>query len=179
MTDPALQMYLMASMLIATAILFLWGRWRMRTKQRSSVALAGMAYYKRMQRISKAFLVIFLAFGAMVIVYVAAPGFYFVFLPLDTFHHPLINTIGMLIIKLAIVWIIAAQLHIDKEVFKYYRDIKDLTALELVWYSESLLMTGMLALFIGIFFTITNVIGFILTGLSLVFFFKNRIYKYD
>ncbi|UXX78654.1 hypothetical protein N7E81_14935 [Reichenbachiella carrageenanivorans] len=113
----------------------------------------------------------------MTIIYATVPDLYFVFLPLDIFHHPFINITGMLIIKLAIVWIIVAQIHIDKELFKYRRDMESLTAMELVSYSEGILLSGMLIFFLGIFITITNVVGMILILLGMLFFFRNEVYK--
>lgn len=77
-------------------------------------------------------------------------------------HHPLIDQMGILILKISLVWILIAQLQIDKELYKYSRDIESLSAMELVSYSEKMLLSGMLVLFIGFFTTITNVIGFVL-----------------
>jgi len=64
-----------------------------------------------------------------------------VFLPLDKFHHPLINVMGLLIMKIAIVWFVIAQIHIDKELYKYSRNIESLSDMELVRYSERMLRT--------------------------------------
>lgn len=177
MTDPLLQMYLMACMVVTMAILLFWGQFRKRLKLSSHESPDKLTNYRRIKRISAVFWVIFSLFGIMIIIYAGVPNLYFLFLPMDVFHHPLINTIGMLITKLAIAWIIVAQLHIDKELFKYSRDIESLTAMELVSYSESMLLSGMLAFFLGIFITITNVVGMILTLLGVLFFIKGKMHK--
>ncbi len=177
MTDPLLQMYLMACIVVAIVILFFWKQLR-RKLQPSDIAYPTEAIkYKRIKRVSRVFWGAFFAYSLMVLIYATLPEFYFLFLPLDTFHHPLINSIGMLIIKLSIGWIVVAQLHIDKELYKYFRNIESLPIMELIWYSEGMLLSGMLALFIGIFITITNVVGFVLTAGCLIFFLKNRVYK--
>ncbi|MEP0366243.1 MAG: hypothetical protein ABJN36_02675 [Cyclobacteriaceae bacterium] len=177
MTDPLLQIYLMSCMVVAMAILVFWGQFRKRLKLRSYPSPDKLVNYKRIKRVGVVFWIIFSLFGIMVIIYGVAPDLYFLFLPLDTFHHPLINNIGLFITKLAIAWLIVAQIHIDKELFKYSRDIEHLPTMELVSYSEGMLLSGMLVLFLGIFTTITNVVGVILTLLGVLFFIKGKIYK--
>jgi len=44
--------------------------------------------------------------------------------------------------------------------------------MELVRYSERMLLTGMLVLFIGFFTTITNIIGLILVALGVAIYLK-------
>jgi hypothetical protein len=97
--------------------------------------------YNRLKRMSLLFWLIFSAFGIMTVVYSLTPEFYYVFLPLDKFHHPLINVMGLLIMKIAIVWFVIAQIHIDKELYKYSRNIESLSDMELVRYSERMLLT--------------------------------------
>ncbi|MEQ6167174.1 hypothetical protein AAOE16_08265 [Ekhidna sp. MALMAid0563] len=177
MTDPLLQIYLMACMVVAMAILVFWGQFRKRLKLSAHESPDKLINYKRIKRVSSVFWIIFSLFGIMIIIYCVAPDLYFLFVPLDAFHHPLINNIGLLITKLAIAWIIVAQIHIDKELFKYSRDIESLSAMELVSYSEGMLLSGMLVLFLGIFTTITNVVGVILTVIGVLFFVKGKIYK--
>lgn len=177
MTDTLIQMYLMACLVVAVAILLFWGMFRRRIKLSEAESPDTLTHYQRIKRVSKLFWAIFFAFGLMVVVYSALPDFYFVFLPLDIFHHPWINSIGMLTTKLAIVWIIVAQIHIDKELFKYVRNIESLQTMELIWYSEGMLLSGMLMLFIGILITITNVIGLFLTALATIVYFRRRRYK--
>src|SRR5690606_34568098 len=102
----------------------------------------------------------------MTLVYSLVPEYYYIFFPLDTFHHPVINIMGLLIMKIAIIWIVIAQVHIDKELYKYSRNIESLSAIELVRYSERMLLAGKLVLFIGLFITITNIISLILVALG-------------
>ncbi|MEO9476728.1 MAG: hypothetical protein ABJG41_14395 [Cyclobacteriaceae bacterium] len=177
MTDPLLQIYLMSCMVVAMFILVFWGQFRKRLKLSSYQSPDKLVNYKRIKRVSAIFWIIFSLFGVMVIIYSAAPDLYFLFVPLDVFHHPLINNIGLLITKLSIAWIIVAQIHIDKELFKYSRDIGRLSTMELVSYSEGMLLSGMLVLFLGIFTTITNVVGVILTVLGVLSFIKGKVYK--
>lgn len=75
---------------------------------------------------------------------------------------------GLLIMLLAIVWIFIAQINIDKELYKFSRDIESLSAMELLHYSERMLLSGMLVLFIGFFTTITNIVGLLLIAFGAV-----------
>lgn len=173
MTDPTLQMYLPAFMLIATWLIIFWKQFRKITQTTESTGnIEKILQYNRLKRASFIFWLIFSLFGIMTIVYSLLPEYYFMFLPLDIFHHPIINAMGLLILKIAIVWIVIAQIHIDKELYKYSRDIESLSAMELVRYSERMLHTGMLVLFIGFFTTITNIIGLVLVSLGIIIYLK-------
>lgn len=173
MTDPTLQMYLPAFMLVATWLIVFWKQFRKVTRiTETSTDTEKILEYNRLKRVSLFFWVIFSVFGVMTVIYSLAPEFYYVFLPLDKFHHPLINVMGLLIMKIAIVWIVIAQIHIDKELYKYSRNIESLSVMELVRYSERMLLTGMLVLFIGFFTTITNIIGLVLVALGVAIYLK-------
>lgn len=173
MTDPTLQMYLPAFMLVATWLIVFWKQFRKFTRiTETSADTEKILEYNRLKRVSLFFWIIFSVFGIMTIIYSVVPEFYYVFIPLDTFHHPLINVMGLLIMKIVIVWIMIAQVHIDKELYKYSRNIESLSAMELVRYSERMMFTGMLVLFIGFFTTITNIIGLILVAFGVAIYLK-------
>lgn len=176
MTEPYIQVYLLACVTVSMAILFWWSSLRRKFRINSAELAAKSLRYQRVGRVGTTFWLIFLVFVLMVIIYATFPSLYFVFLPLDIFHQPLINLIGMLVTKIAIGWIIVAQLHIDKELTRYLRDIESLAAMEMVAYSEGLLLTGMLLFFAGIFITITNVVGLILLLFGLYHYLKKRTY---
>lgn len=173
MTDPGLQIYLPAFMLVATWLIIFWQQFRKITQITETTSnIDKIREYNRLRRVSGYFWIIFSVFGVMTIIYSLLPDLYYLFIPLDKFHHPIINSIGLLILKIAIVWIVIAQIHIDKELYKYSRNIESLSAMELVRYSERMLLTGMLVLFIGFFTTITNIIGLLLVALGIFIYFK-------
>lgn len=178
MTDPSLQIYLLAFMIVTTWLMLFWKQIRKLTPFSAQAADADQRLrFSRLKRISKFYWITFSLFGIMTIVYAAMPKLYFVFLPLDVFHHPVINQMGLLILKIAVVWIVIAQLSIDKEIYKYSRDIESLSAMELVNYSERMLIMGMTVLFIGYVTTITNVVGFILVLMSIVQYIRIFVLK--
>jgi hypothetical protein len=173
MIDENLQMYLPAFMLVATWLIIFWKQFRKVTRLTVTLpAPEKVIEYNRLKKISGYFWIIFSVFGIMTVIYSVLPELYYFFLPLDTFHHPIINSIGLLIMNIAIVWIAIAQVHIDKELFKYSRNIESLSAMELVRYSERMLLSGMLVFFIGFFTTITNIIGLVLVVLGIVIYVK-------
>jgi len=173
MTDPTLQIYIPAYMILAALLIILWQQFRkVRRVSEKSVDIGKRIEYNRLKRGSIYFWLTFFVFGVMTIVYSFAPEFYYVFLPLDMFHHQLINITGLLIMKIAIVWIVIAQILIDKELYKYSRNIESLSAKELVRYSHRMLLTGVLVLFVGFFVTITNIISTVLVGLCVVIYLK-------
>ncbi|MBZ9651819.1 hypothetical protein [Psychroflexus montanilacus] len=173
MTDQNLQIYIIVFILVSTWLLFFWKQFRKITQISNSTSKVNNAIkYNRLKRVSNYFWLIFSVFGLMAIIYSLFPGLYFLFLPLDKFHHPIINSIGLLILKIAIIWIVIAQIHIDKELYKYSKNIESLSAMELLRYSERMLISGMLVLFIGFLTTITNIIGFLLVALGIFIYFK-------
>ncbi|MCH7414307.1 hypothetical protein MM213_12485 [Belliella sp. R4-6] len=173
MTDPTLQIYLPAFMLVVTCLIVFWNRFRKTSKLTETLPTTKkIAEYNRLKKGSGHFWLIFSVFGVMIIIYSVIPEFYFLFVPLDIFHHPLINLVGLLIVKIAIIWIVVAQIHIDKELFKYSINFEKLSGMQLIRYSEKMLITGMLILFIGVFTTITNIIGLLLVSMSSVVYLK-------
>ncbi|GAB2769542.1 hypothetical protein GCM10027275_10030 [Rhabdobacter roseus] len=172
MTDPLLQMHLPAVMLVAIGLTLCWKQVRKMTGLRKLPDVDRLTRYHRLRRVRAIYWICFFVFALMTGIYSMLPRFYFLFLPLDLFHHPLINSVGLLVLKVSIVWIVIAQIHIDKELYKYSRAIDSLPAMELVRYSEKILLSGMLVLFIGFFVTITNVIGLILVAISWIAYGK-------
>ncbi|UZR98939.1 hypothetical protein [Chondrinema litorale] len=173
MTDPDLQIYLPAIMLVACWLTIFWRHFRKITQIAKDIYdVDNILEYNRLKRVSGYFWVIFSVFSFMTIIYSLFPDLYYLFIPLDVFHHPIINSIGLLILKVAIIWILVAQITIDKELYKYSKDIESLSAMELVRYSEQTLLAGMLVFFIGFFTTITNFIGFLLVILGIYIYHK-------
>ncbi len=162
MTDPILQMYLPTLMLVFLGLTFFWGWLRRATPLKQYAQAITKVQYNRLERIDVVFKIIFAIFGIMTIIYSALPELYFIFIPFDIFHHPLINGFGLIILKVAVAWIVAAQIHIDKELYKYSRNISDFKAMELLYYSETVLLKGLLIVFIGMSVTITNLVGILL-----------------
>jgi hypothetical protein len=171
MTDPMLQMNLPAYLIMAVWLIVFWQSFRKAIRLKSNGEQKNLDSYNRLRKVGLFFWIILIIFSVMIVIYSALPSAYYVFIPLEQFNHPIINVLGLLILKISIVWIVVAQLHIDKEVFKFYRNIENLGALELLKYSEKMLLSGIVILFLGIVVTITNIVGLFLFFLGLSFYF--------
>lgn len=128
--------------------------------------------YERIKKGSLYFWIIFYVFGIMTIIYSIIPELYYIFLPLDMFHKPLVNAFGLLIMKIAIAWIIVAQMNINKELNKFSKKNGSLSPIEIILYSERMLLAGILVLLIGFSTTITNIIGMVLVASAITIYFN-------
>lgn len=171
-------MYLPALMLIATWLILFWKQFRKATDVTEKIPNTDRTIeYNHLKKINGYFWIIFSVFCVITAIYSLFPNLYFIFIPLDKFHHPIINTMGLLIMTIAIVWIVIAQVNIDKELYKYSNNIDGLPAMKLIRYSERMLLSGMLALFIGFTTTVTNIMGLILVILGIIIYFKTFSYN--
>jgi len=160
-------------MLVATILILFWKQFRKGIRIiDTSPNLEKEMEYKRIKKGSLFFWLIFYVFGIMTFIYSIIPELYYIFLPLDIFHNPIINFIGVLLMKIAIVWIIIAQINIDKELNKFSNKAQSLSPMGLVKYSERMLLTGILVLFIGFFTTITNLIGMVLVAFGILIYLQ-------
>ncbi|WPP49104.1 hypothetical protein [Catalinimonas niigatensis] len=172
MVDPILQMQLSAYLIVVLLITLLWQSVRKLTPLKYYGNVKEVNEYNRIKRVSGIYWGILFLIAMMTFIYVAFPSFYFIFIPLDFFHHPLINLVGLIILKISVLWIVVAQLQIDKELYKHSRNIESMSAMELVRYSEKMLLSGFLVFFVGVFITITNLFA-ILFALIALFVYAN------
>lgn len=176
MGSEVLKIFLPAFIVVFVLITFFWKWFRRLIRLEVYRKLEQTVSYKRVKRINGVFLVLFFLYVIMTFVYSLLPEMYYVFVPFESFDHPLINSAGVLLLKAALIWMIVAQLHIDKELYKYSRKSGDLTLMELVYFSERMFLGGLTVMFVGMFVTITNLIG-ILAGLISLYFYYNYILK--
>lgn len=173
MTDPILQMHLPAFMIVSSITIFFWHRFRKAFPSNGTLSNEHpFNKYSRFKRINPSIKVVFGVFILMIVIYSYYPQGYSVFIPLDIFHHPVINMTGLLILKVALVFIVIAQLHLDNELYKFRRNVNDLSSMELVRHYEIVLTRGILVLFVGTVVTITNVVGIILTSIAFSIYYR-------
>lgn len=177
MGNDVLKIFLPSFVIIFVCITFFWKSFRKVIRAELFRDIERVASYSRLKRINFFFKWILLLFCAMTFIYTFVPNLYYVFLPLDKFDHPIINSIGLLLLKVALIWMIVAQLSIDKDLYKYSRKIDDLKLMELVHFSEKMFLGGLTLMFIGMFVALTNVVGIIL-GIIATFFYYRSIFKY-
>lgn len=184
MLEPFFQKYLLVYMVIATWVIIFWSNRRksrvIRIQNVSNEKIEKIEKFKLLKKVSTLYWVLFSLFGIMIITYTIFPEFYYVFTPIDKAHHPLINTLGFLILKIAMIWIIVVQIKIDRGITTYYTKKGGKDAMDLIWNFEWMLLSGMLVLFIGLITTITNIFGFVLIGAAIyVRYFYSGNFKFN
>ncbi len=177
MEKEVLQMFLPSFLLVFIGITFFWKWFRKIIRVKEYTDIERTTNYNRLKRINFLFIVLFVVFAIMTFIYCVLPSHYYIFIPLDKFDHPVINSVGVLLLKVALIWMIVAQLYIDKELYKYSRDSGNLSLMELVYFSEKMFLGGLTVMFVGMFITITNVIG-IISGLISVLFYYHLVFRY-
>jgi len=169
-----LQIYIPALMLVAMLILLFWKYVRQAIPIRvPHPNVEKLTNYNSLKRLGGYFCILFIAFLLITIIYTLAPELYSYLLPIERLNHPFINEIGLIVMKLSLVWILIAQIQLDRELYKYSRKIDNLEAMELIHFSEKTLLSGILLLFLGFLITITSITGIFLVLISFVLYFKN------
>lgn len=177
MDNEVLRIFLPSFVAIFICITFFWKWFRKAVRAEQFRDIEKLATYPRLKRINSFYQWILVIFSVMTIIYTFFPDLYYIFVPLDRFDHPIINGAGLLLLKVALIWMVVAQLHIDKELYKYSRKIEDLKLMELVHFSEKMFLGGLTLMFFGMFVTITNVVGIVMGAAAIMFYYRS-IYKY-
>lgn len=171
MIDQTLQIYLPAFMLVALFVIFFWHWFRPGVPKKALPGKHPFKKYRRFKRINPSFTILFVFYALIIVIYSYFPDAYSIFIPLDFFHHPMINLMGLLILKVALVMMVIAQSRIDSELYKLKRELADLGSMELIWHSEKMLLKGMITLFAGIVITVTNLAGVVLFTLGTILYY--------
>lgn len=104
----------------------------------------------------------------LVFLYSFFPQVYLYALPIERLDHPVINTLGILILKLSIIWLIIAQVNIDRLRFLIKEGISIFKASHMVLYAQRLYLAGILIMSLGLFVTISSVGSFILVLIGIL-----------
>jgi hypothetical protein len=155
-------------MIVFFGLVCCWAHFRKRQKVRLLISKTGI--YRKVQVIDTVFKIMLISLMLIVFIYTYFPEYYNVFAPIDFLDHPVINTTGVLILKISLAWIVIAQLTIDKSVLRINMGIDEWSYNKLILYSEKLLLSGMLVMFFGFFVTISSVVSVIISLISLVMF---------
>jgi hypothetical protein len=163
MDQASLQTFLPAIMLVFIAIIVFWESVR-RNKRVKIVQIASVRL-SQIKTVDTAFKVMMVVSMAIVVIYSYFPEYYYWTMPIDPLDRPVINTIGVLILKIAMAWIVLAQLNIDRAIFLINSGLDEWSYKRMFVYSRKLVLSGMLVMFLGLFVTISSV-GTILICIS-------------
>jgi hypothetical protein len=111
----------------------------------------------------------------MIVVFSFLPGLYKWLFPIQPLNNPVINLTGFLILKVALVWVVVAQVLLDKELYRYSRNTEDLIAMEMVYANERIVLKGLIIMFIGMFVTLSNLVAVVLVLVALIIYFKPQL----
>jgi hypothetical protein len=137
-------------------------------------------YYNRLKRLHYIYLIIMIIFFLMIFLYSFFSDAYNLFLPIDALDHPVINSMGFIILKFALAWVIISQIKLDSRIYKYSLDVENLSLMEMIFKAEKNLIRGLLIMFAGVVTTISNIIGIFLCMLALFYYlFSNRKSKHS
>jgi len=77
---------------------------------------------------------------------------------------------GIVIFEISMIWIIIAQVFIDKELFKLKERITDINTTKLFFYTQRALMSGLLLLFISFFVTVLSVVAILICLIAYILY---------
>jgi len=178
MTEDILKLYLPGFIVVFIWIAFFWRSFRKLSGIYKNLSADYKINYKRFKRINILYRGILIIFFIMITVFAFIPKLYKWFFPIDQLNHPAINITGFLILKIALIWIVVAQIILDREIYKYSRDIESLAAMETVYSAERTFLRGLIVMFVGMFVTLSNVISFMLVLFAVLFYFKPLLLKH-
>ncbi|MBX2963705.1 MAG: hypothetical protein KF687_14425 [Cyclobacteriaceae bacterium] len=175
MNRETLEIFLPAFMIVFFGLISFWTKFRKRPKVELHVSKTEV--YKKVHLIDTVFKIMLISSILIVFIYTYFPDYYIIFAPIDFLDHPIINTIGVLILKVSLAWLVIAQLTIDKSAFMIKTGIEVWNHNRLILYSEKLLLSGMLVMFFGFFVTISSIGSILICIIGLLLF--DRLLRYQ
>jgi hypothetical protein len=103
-------------------------------------------------------------------VYAYFPDYYYVTGPIVWLDIPLVNTIGVLVLKCSLIWIVMAQFNIERSIALINSGVEQASFNKLLNYSQKLILTGFLIMFLGLFITISSVVAILIFLAAVVLF---------
>ena len=174
MTATALKIFLPGFALVFLWIILFWNSYK-KFGVIDKLLSNEKQYYNRLKRLHYICLFIMTVFLLMIFLYSLFLKVYNLFLPIDKLDHPVINSIGIIILKFALGWTFISQIMLDKSIYHYSEDIESLSRMERVFEAERNLIKGLLMMFIGVFTTISNIIGIGLCLFAVLFYLSRNI----
>lgn len=169
MDYKTLQIFLPAFMVVFFGIVSLWSHFRKRKPIRLN-----QDYKNRITRevrlVDGFFKILLLLSIVVALVYAYFPEYYYVTGPIAWLDIPLVNTIGVLILKCSLIWIVMAQFNIERSIALINSGVEQASFNKLLNYSQKLILTGFLIMFLGLFITISSVVAILIFLAAVVLF---------
>src|ERR1051326_6323511 len=172
MTESSLKIFLLAFAISVLWLIFFWDSFRRLVSIEKKTDQDKI--YKRIKRLHPVYVFVTVIFLAMMVSYSFFPEIYSLFIPIERLDRPVINGIGLLVLKFSFVWLIISELKLDRRIRIYSEDVENLTLMIKVHIVEDNIIKGLLIMFIGIFITISNIAGILFCLLSIVFYLYSK-----
>jgi hypothetical protein len=153
-----LQIFLPAFMIVFLVIITAWSY----VRKNKSVQLTSS--HKRiitpeLKLVDVFFKILLLFCITLSIVYAYFPEYYYLAGPIEWLDIPVVNTIGVIVLKISLVWIVMAQFNIERTIALINSGVEQVSFNKLLSYSQKLILTGMLLMFFGLCITISSVVA--------------------
>jgi hypothetical protein len=169
MNNTMLQIFLPAFMIVFVGTISVWSHIR-KNKSVQLTSTHRKIIKTELRMIDLFFKILLLFSGSLAIVYAYFPEYYYLAGPIDWLDIPIVNTIGVLILKISLIWIVLAQFNIEKTIALFNSGVESGSFHKLLSYSQKLILTGMLIMFFGFFVTISSIVAiFIFITATLLF----------
>jgi hypothetical protein len=157
----SLQIFLPAFMAVFFGIISVWAHIR-KNKKINTTPVKSAAMSKKVKIVDILFQLLLLMSITIAMLYAYFPEYYRFTGPIDLLDHPVINTIGVLVLKISLFWMILAQFNIERTIAMINSGIDQMSYNKLLSYSEKLILSGMLIMFFGFFITISSIVAILI-----------------
>lgn len=168
MPNPILQIYLPAFLIAFLFLIFGWKifTWIFRIIRRLHSGELSPRVPSRIPQFDVFYKLVMGFFVFMIASYSFFPKWYQFFVPLPDFDHPVINGIGLFLLKLSVVIIVIAQIVLGSQSSEGKERGGEIIVQEKIFHAGAVIM------FVGSVTTITNFVGLLIALLSILYFLK-------
>ncbi|HYG04260.1 MAG TPA: hypothetical protein VD927_17555 [Chryseosolibacter sp.] len=153
-----LHIFLPAFMLVFLGTISVWSHVR-KNKKINVGEWTASAMKTELKLVDLFFKVLLVLSIGLSVLYAYFPEYYYIAGPIEWLDVPVINTVGVLVLKTSLVWIVMAQFNIEKTIAMFNSGVSKGSLPKLFTYSRKLILTGMLIMFFGLFITISSVLA--------------------
>lgn len=169
MNHDTLQIFIPAFMVVFFAIISLWSHVR-KNKNVQLTSDHRKRISSEVRLVDIFFKVLLLISLLLAVTYAFFPQYYYLAGPIEALDVPLVNTIGVITLKVSLIWIVMAQFNIEKTIALLNSGIEEASFSKLVTYSQKLILTGILIMFFGLFITISSVVAILICACATFLF---------
>jgi hypothetical protein len=157
----AIKIFLPAFMIVFFGTIALWAYVRKNKSIKFSTSLKKQIK-PELKLVDLFFKILLIISIALAVVYAYFPQYYYLAGPIAWLDNPVINFIGILVLKTSLVWIVMAQFNIERSIALLNSGFEQGNFSELLNYSQKLILTGVLIMFLGLFITISSVVAILI-----------------